>query len=29
MDRFDELLAKLYDNGFLLKKGPDLYQVLD
>ncbi|CAF3364063.1 unnamed protein product [Rotaria sp. Silwood1] len=27
MDRFDELVAKLNDNGYLLKKGHNLYQV--
>jgi hypothetical protein len=27
IDRFDELLAKLNDNGYLLKKGASLYQV--
>lgn len=27
MDRFDELLTKLYDNGFLLRKGAGLYQA--
>jgi len=27
MDRFDELLSKLNDNGFLLRKGSGLYQA--
>ncbi|CAF3372360.1 unnamed protein product [Rotaria socialis] len=27
MDRFDELLIKLNDNGYLLKKGHNLYQI--
>ncbi|CAF3959185.1 unnamed protein product [Rotaria magnacalcarata] len=27
MDRFDELLIKLNDNGYLLKKGQNLYQI--
>jgi hypothetical protein len=27
MDKFDELLTKLNENGFLLKKGPNLYEV--
>ncbi len=27
VDRFDDLLAKLNDNGYLLRKGPGLYEV--
>jgi hypothetical protein len=27
MDRFDELLTKLNENGYLLKKGSGIYEV--
>lgn len=27
MDRFDELLGKLYEHSYLLKKGSNLYEL--